>query len=476
MNKSNKIIVGAKWSLIERLTLQSTQFLLGIIIARLVLPSEYGLIAMLSVFLAVAQVFIDSGFTYSLLQKQNRTDKDFSTVFVFNVVLAFAIYWLFFILARYIADFYNEEQLKPIIRVSFLALIINSFSIVQRVRFQIALNFKTQAYVAFVSTLISGVIAILLAYIGMGVWALVTQTLLASFMTTIGFWILGKWNMKLVFSKKSFNDLFPFGLKILITMLMDTVYVNLYNLLIGKTYSSENLGFYNRAFTLSQFPSRNLYNILNRVLFPVLCEQQNDTIQQTETYKKYIQLILFIVFPLMVYLSFFAYPIIDFILSSKWTPCAIYLSILSIAYMFFPIMASLFDLVNSRGFSNLTLKAEVFKKIFGISVVIITIPMGIIPLCIGALITNIFDIIIIMYYSRKVTPIGYTLMFKVVTPILVLSTLAGLLSYQVVHSFGFISVLETFIGFGLMMLLYLFLASVFKFKQISLIVSIIRKA
>lgn len=475
MGDSTKIIKGAKWSMIERLASQGVQFVLSIIIARLVLPSEYGLIAMLTVFLAVAQVFIDSGFSYSLLQKQKRTNRDFSTVFIFNVLLSIIIYFIFFCFAKVIADFYNESRLVDIIRVSFLVLIINSFSIVQRTKFQIDLNFKVQAYISLLSIIISGTIAVILAYMNYGVWALVAQSLLGALISSIGFWILGNWKVSLIFSKESFNELFSFGAKILGTMLMDTIYVNLYNLCIGKAYSSKDLGFYNRAFTLSQFPSRNLYNILNRVLFPVLCEQQNDERQQTDTFKKYIQLVSFIVFPLMIFLSFFSYAIIEIVLSEKWTPCAIYLSILSLAYMFYPIMASLFELVNSRGFSNLALKAEFIKKFFGVSIIVITIPMGIVPLCVGALITNLLDMATMIYFSRKVTPVGYMLMLRAVYPVAILAFLSGGVAWVISNLCFYSSLSKLCCGLSIMLVCYIGAARVFKLNQISLIKKIIMK-
>ena len=284
-NLKQKTVSGIMWSAIERFSLQGVQFIIQIILARLLLPSDYGMIGMLAIFLQVAQVFIDSGFTNALIQKKDRTEEDFATVFYFNILVAVLFYGILFFSASLIADFYNMPTLVLVIRFIALSLIINALSAIHRTKLIISVNFKTQSKISLGAAFISGVIGIWMAYVGCGVWALVWQTLLNSIILTILFYCLVHWKPLHTFSKSSFERLFNFGSKLLISSLINTVYRNLYTIVIGKKFSVVELGYYTRAEQFAIFPSNNLNALVSRVAYPILSSIQDDDKCLTNAYE-----------------------------------------------------------------------------------------------------------------------------------------------------------------------------------------------
>lgn len=264
------------WSAVERFSVQGIQFVLSIIIARLVLPSEYGLIAMLGIFLAIAQTFVDSGFSNALIQKKDRTEVDYSTVFYFNIGVAILVYVLLYLAAPFIGRFYSEPLLETVCRWVGLNVVLNSFTLVQRTRLIISSDFRTLAKASLISVIISGVVGVYFAWLGYGVWALVAQSLGNSLLNVIFLWAFVAWIPKKEFSLKSFRRLFSFGSKLLVGALLHTIYLNLYTLVIGRFFNSTQVGYFNRSQTFAVFPSSNLTEIVNRAMYPVLCERQGD--------------------------------------------------------------------------------------------------------------------------------------------------------------------------------------------------------
>ena len=327
----HRAIKGVMWSAVERFSVQGIQFVLSIVIARLVLPSEYGLIAMLGIFLAIAQTFVDSGFSNALIQKKDRTEVDYSTVFYFNILIALVVYGVLFISAPYIASFYREPELTVVTRWVGLNLLLNGLSIVQRAKLTVCVDFKTQAKASLIAVLMSGLVAVCLAYRDYGVWALVLQSLLSSFLNTLLLWIFSRWLPLWCFSWKSFRSLFSFGSKLLLSGLLHTIYINLYSLVIGRRYSAMDVGFYNRANQFSGFPSTNLVGIITRVIYSVQCELQDDTERLNRSFMCYLRVSCYIIFPLMTLLAVLSDPLIRFLLTDKWLPSAELLSILCLS-------------------------------------------------------------------------------------------------------------------------------------------------
>ena len=396
--------VGVIWSSIERFSVQGIQFILSLIIARELHPSDYGLIAMLTIFMAIANCFVNSGFSSALIQKQNRTNIDYSTVFYFNIVVGIIMYIILLISAPTIASFYKQPILKEIITWVGLNIIISSFSTVQNAILAINLNFRKLTIISLTSVTISGVIAIYMAFNNYGVWTLVVQGLLNGCINVILLWINTKWHPQFVFSKSSFNELFSFGSKLLISSLLHTIYTNLYTLIIGKVYQPQELGLYSKACSLSQYPSTNITGILNRVLFPVLCRIQNNNDALTDKFYLSIRMTAFIVFPLMIGLAAISEPFIRLVLTDKWISIVPFLQILCFAYMWDPIMNMTANLLNVKHRSDYTLKAEIIKKLLAIVILFTTLPFGIKVMCWGLLFYSLLDIVIISLFIQKVLP------------------------------------------------------------------------
>lgn len=471
----NKAIKGVFWSAIERFSVQGIQFILSIIIARLVMPSEYGLIAMLTIFLAIAQCFIDSGFGNALIQKQNRTETDYATVFYFNIVVALVFYFILYISAPYIALFYKEPQLNAITKWVGLNIVLMSFSIVQRAKLTINLDFKTQAQASLSAVIISGAIAIYLAYHNYGVWALVVQSLLNNFLNTFILALRTKWIPKLVFSKGSFKGLFSFGSKLMLSGLLHTIYLNLYSLVIGRFYSSSNVGFYNRSYTIAQYPSSNIVSVISRAIYPIQCAEQNDTDKLSNSFHKYLRMECYIIFPLMIGLAALSEPLIQILLTERWLPAAPLLAILSIAYMWYPVMVLNNQILNVKGRSDYFLQAEIIKKIIAFAILFITLPFGMKILCLGVILYNIIDMVIIIFYAKKVIKTGYFKQIKELIPILILSVTMGIIVYFITLLFNNNNFLALIIAFLIGVIYYLSFSKIFKLQEFQILLSSIKK-
>ena len=390
-----KAVKSVMWSSIERFSVQGIQFILSIVIARLVTPSEYGLIAMLSIFLAIAQTFIDSGFSNALIQKQGRTETDNSTVFYFNIAVSIIVYGMLYGAAPFIADFYKEPLLTTVTRWIGLNIIISAFSIVQRAILIIKLDFKTQAKASLIAVILSGGVGIAFAYYGYGVWALVIQAIASNFINTFLLWIFAKWTPAFRYSWQSFRTLFAFGSKLLLSGLLHTIYMNLYSLVIGKKFSAVEVGYFNRASTLAQFPSINITNVLTRAIYPIQCQLQDQQDKLKNSFIQFIRLSVFLIFPLMIGVCVLSKPLVLLFLTEKWLPAAELLQILCIAYMWYPVMSINNNMLNVRGRSDYFLKAEIIKKVIAIGILVATLPWGVKILCWGLVLYSFCDMAII---------------------------------------------------------------------------------
>ena len=460
------------WSAVERFSVQGIQFLLSIIIARLLLPTDYGLIAMLSIFMAIAQTFIDSGFANALIQKKDRTEVDYSTVFYFNIVISAIIYLLLYAAAPSIAGFYNEDALVSITRVVGITLIVNSFGIVQQAKMTVNLDFKRLAIASLLSVIISGIVGVTLAYMDFGAWALVYQSLLNNLLRVIFVWIFSGWKPMLCFSKESFKGLFSFGSKLLASSLLHTIYTNLYTLIIGKKFSAGDLGFYNRAFTLAQFPSTNLTNVIVRAVYPIQCRLQDDAEQLNSIFLKYLRMACFLIFPVMIGFCALAEPLVRLLLTDKWLPAVPLLQIMCIAFMWDPIMKINHNMLNVKGRSDYFLYAEILKKIIAFTILFSTVPYGVKIMCIGLILYAMADMLIISFYVWKVTRISLSTQMKVLLPVILFSfSLGGVMYACTLLPFPPIGMV--LIGGCLGGIYYIGGAYCLKLKEISMLYSVI---
>lgn len=403
----NKTQKGLAWSMIERFATQGVQFLFGIILARMLSPDDYGVIAMPLVFLAIAQCFIDSGFSGALIRKPNLTEDDLSTAFYFNIGVGVICYLILFFTSPLIADFYNTPILADLLKVTALATLFNPLCAVQQAILTKKIDFKTQAIVSLAGALVSGLVGLVMAYTGFGVWALVFQQVGGYVIRTILLWILCKWKPKRRWAWESFHYLWGFGSKMLASGLLETIYSNIYPIVIGKYFSANDLGNYTRAQQFSNLPSSNVTGVLQRVTFPVLSNIQNEDERLARNYRKILKLSAFLIFPLMLILSAVADPLIRVLLSDKWEGCIILLQILCFSLMWYPIHAINLNLLIVKGRSDLFFRLEVFKKIIGVSIMVVTIPHGIIWMVSGGIVSSMISLIINTYYTGKLINVGY---------------------------------------------------------------------
>lgn len=425
----NKTIRSVGWSIIERFSAQGIQFLLTIIIARLVSPTDYGLIAMLGIFLSIAQTFVDSGFSNALVQKQHRTEHDFSTVFYFNIGIGFLTYMLLFGLSPLIAIFYEEPQLEPLTRIIGINIIVTSFSVVHRAKLTINLNFKILSIASLIGVIISGFIGIYFAYYGYGVWAIAIQSLLNNFLQVVALWCLVKWKPLMIFSLESFKSLWRFGSKLLTSGLIHTLYTNSYNIVIGKVFSSTELGYFNRAYTFAYFPSTNFSYVITRGIYPIFCSLQDEEDKLKSYFLKSMRMSSFIIIPIMVILVVLAKPIVLLLLTEKWIGMVPLLRVLCLAYLWTPIMDINNNLINAKGFSNYFLKAEIQKKVFALILLLCTIPFGVFVMCTGLILYSIVDWFIISKYTKKTIGCGFWTQLKYICPILIINLFLGGIVY-----------------------------------------------
>ena len=462
------------WSGIERFSAQGAQFLLSILIARLVTPSDYGLIAMLTIFLSVAQQFVDSGFSNAIIQKTDRKEIDYYTVFYFNLIISIIIYAVLFWCSPYIAIFYSEPDLEIVAKWIGLNIILTAFYIVPRTKFVIDLNFKIQTKISFVAVVVSGVVGIVLASYGYGVWALVVQSLLNSLISLSLYWGLSKWKLKFIFSWFSFKTLFSFGYKLLVVGMLHVIFANIYTLIIGRRFAVTDVGYFNRSQTFATFPSVNITSIICRVLYPIQCHVQNDDYLFKRKFIQYLRATIYIVFPLMICLCVLAKPFILVVLNEKWLSISSILSILCIAYMWYPLTALNWQLLTAKGRSDLALKAEIVGKVLSILILLLTLPFGIMVICYGIIIANVVDIIIIIYYARKITGIGYLLELRILYPIVFISLIMSGGMY--VTQFLFVNpYLQLIIGVIVGGSIYLSLSFMLKLEETRVIKQIFRK-
>lgn len=401
-----KTVSGLIWSFVDTMAGQGITFIVGIILARLLSPREFGLIGMLTVFIAVSESFINSGFSSALIRKKDCTNTDFSTVFYFNLAAGVLFFILLYLSAPAISGFFDEPELTSIIQVMGVVLIIDSLTIIQRTILTKRIDFKLQARISVIASIGSGVVAIAMAFNGFGVWALVAQRLVKQGLNSLFLWIWNRWKPLLVFSTKSFKELFGFGSKLLISGLINTIYRNVYYLIIGKFFSAQELGYYTKANEFKNLPSQNLNSIISRVTYPVLSTLQDDIPRLRNNYQKLIRSVMFITFILMIGMAAVAEPMIHTLIGAKWEPAIIYLQMLCFVGMMYPLHALNLNMLQVQGRSDLFLKLEIIKKIIAIPTIIIGIFFGIKMMIAGMMVNTLIAYYLNSYWSGRF--IGYS--------------------------------------------------------------------
>lgn len=470
---ASKTRTGFLWGTVEKLSTQGIQFLFSIILARLLSPEDYGIIAMPMIFLGIAQVFIDSGFANALIRKPDLTEDDLSTAFFFNLGVGAFCYTLLFFTSPLIADFYNTPILSSVLKATALSTLFNPLCSVQQALLTIKMNFKIQAWVSFFSAVLGGIVGIILAYLGYGVWALAISQVISSFLRVVLLNIWGKWYPKGRWSKDSFRYLWGFGNKLLLGSLINTIYQNLYPLIIGKYFTSSQLGFYTRAYQFANLPSTSYTGIIRRVTFPALSSIQNNEERLKSTFHVVLRVTFFLICPLMFTLVGISDHLIFVLLGEKWLPISVMLKILSLAMVWYPIDALNLNLLTVKGRSDLFLKLEIIKKIFAFALVIVSIKFGIIVMCFTLVVYGLFEIITDTYYTGKYFDLGFFKQMRTLLPSLSLSCLLlGII--ETVNIFISNHYLALFLGISLGWGGYVGLSYLMKLKELKELKSFIQ--
>lgn len=469
-----KIFSGLFWKFGERMLSQSVSLIISIVLARLLSPSDYGAVALVMVFITIANVFVVNGLGTSLIQKKNADDIDFSSVFYINLIISIILYIVIFISAPYISAFYQLPVISPALRVLGIQIIIAAVNSIQQAYVSKKMLFKKFFWSTFVGTLLSGIVGIIMAYQHFGVWSLVFQYLINSFLGTLVLWFSVRWRPKLIFSWKRSAILISYGWKLLVSALIDTGYNQLRSLIIGKVYASTDLAYYNQG---DKYPNLIVINIntsISSVLFPAMSMVQNNRKSLKEMTRKAIQISSYIMWPLMIGLCVTADSLISILLTEKWLPCVPYLRILCLSYGFWPIHTANLQALNALGRSDLYLKLEIIKKIIGMIALLFSIPFGPLAFAWSLLFVSIVSTLINAMPNIKLLKYRYVEQLKDLIPSLILSILMGIIVYPFIFV-GLSNVLTLFVQVFVGMISYVILSALTKQKSLYYLIEITKK-
>ncbi|MDI2586531.1 lipopolysaccharide biosynthesis protein [Psychrobacillus sp. NEAU-3TGS] len=398
-----KTISAVFWSFFDLIANHGIQFIIQIILARLLLPEHFGVIGMILVFIAISNSIVDSGFTQALIRDQHTTQEDYSTIFYFNLVMSFILYVMLFISSKSISIFFEEPQLVEIIRVLSIVVIINSLAVIQKVMLMKRVDFRTITKISMVSSFVSGTITIVVALLGFGVWSLVINMIALQFFQTLLFFFYNRWLPSFTFNYQSFKRFFGFGSKLLLSGLIDTIYNNIFFFIIGKAYSSIQLGYYSNAVKFRDLASQSLASTIQRVTYPVLSAIQEDEERLKLGFKRIIRISAFINFPLLIGLAATANPLFHILFGEKWIPSVIYFQLLCFAGMLYPLHALNLNILQVKGRSDLYLLIEIIKKSFFSLLILLSffLKLGIIGLICAAMLNSYVSLFINTYFSAK---------------------------------------------------------------------------
>jgi len=418
LSLKQKTISGIAWTLGQQVGVQGINFFVQILLARLLVPADCGLIAMVQVFMTIGAALMDGGMTSSLIRTKNADNRDYSTVFYMNMMASILIYGIVFFAAPLIASFFDQPLLTLLVRVYTLSFVIQALVGVQTTKLTKEMNFKLQMYMQLPSTLIGGIVGVVLAYQNYGVWSLVWMQLIMSFLFMIQHWFWSDWKPTLLFDKVKLKEHLGFGYKLTLSTLLTTLYSESYTIIIGKFFPMNQLGFYKQAKTLSMFPVSNLTKALQKVTYPVFSELQDDNKKLREVFKKITSMVFFIVTPVMLFLAIEAKPIINLVLTEKWLPAVPFFQILCISSLFYPLSMYNLNIILAKGRSDLHFKLEILKKGLSIIVLVSSIPFGITGIVIASGISMLIHAVVNSIFSGKL--IGYPVIeqFKQFMPIL----------------------------------------------------------
>lgn len=428
MSLKKQALKGAVWTYSQQFGTQLINFIVSVILARLLLPEEFGLIGMIAIFMGIGNVLFDGGMTSSLIRSDNLEESDYSTVFIFNLLVSLGVYIIIFICAPLISDWYNQPILKNIIRIYSLSFVFSAFGSVQNTLLTKAMNFKKQALVAIPALTISSLVGILMAIQSYGVWSLVAMTLTNIFILSITLWFTSKWKPSFIFNKDKFRKHFNYGYKLTFSSLLDIIFTNIYQIVIGRFFNASIVGYYTRANQLMMMPIGNVSTALNKVAFPLFAEIQNDENRLRIAYRKIMLLVLFIINPIIVLMLVLAEPLTTFLFTEKWLPMVPIFQVICLSGLLYPLHLYNLLILQVKGRSDLFLKLEIIKKVLVTFVIFISFYFGLYGLLWGQLLFSILALFINTYFAGSM--INYR-MGEQIKDMLPLFALAGFIGFCV---------------------------------------------
>ena len=419
------------WRFAERCGAYLVTFIVSIVLARILMPEDYGTVALVTVFTTIMQVFVDSGLSTALIQKKDADDLDFSSVFYFNFAVCIILYLIMFFAAPYIASFYSLPELTQVVRVISLTIVISGVKGVQQSYVSRNMLFKRFFYATLGGTIFSAFLGIAMAYAGFGVWAIVAQQLSNTAIDTLILWITVRWRPKLMFSWERLKGLLGFGWKLLCSVLLDTVYNNLRSLIIGKVYSSADLAYYNEGKKFPNLIVTNINTSIDSVLLPAMAKEQDDKYRVKNMTRRSIMVSCYIMAPLMIGLACCATSVVTLVLTKKWLPCVFFLQIFCITYMFYPIHTANLNAIKAMGRSDLFLKLEIWKKVIGMSLLLSTMFISVEAMAYSLLISTLASMIINSWPNKKLLNYSFLEQMKDIFPSILLALGMGVVVYLI---------------------------------------------
>lgn len=468
-----KTLRASIWSLIDNICSQGFAFLVGIVLARLLSPSDYGAVGVLAIFLALANVFVDCGFGNALIRKIDRSQEDLSTAFYFNICVGIVSYLVLFLLAPLIASFFSIPILTSLLRVLALCIVFYSLSIVQNSILIANLRIQTLAIINVCTQIPTGCVAIYFAYKGFGVWALVIQQVGASFFRFLWLWIIAKWKPSFCFSRQSFFYLYNFGWKLLGTNLLGTFFNEIYGFVIGRFLGASELGFYAKSKQLSEHPRTLINNVVNRVVLPIMVETQGDKFHVRHIYSRLVQAICFITFPVFGFLIVIAEPLIVELWTNKWSECILLFQLFCVGMAFGPLSSLNFCLLQLLNRTDIMLKLELIKKPICLILLLISIPFGLRGIVLFATIYNIVGCLINMMPTRKLISYSITRQAKDILDILLLLPFPMIISY-LVEDFVVSKIVSIIISAITFFIIYILICQMFRISIYSYLINSIK--
>ena len=469
-----KTVRGLVWSAIERLSGQVISFALALILARLVTPEDYGVLAIVMVFVTVAGLMVDAGFANALIRKTDCTDVDRSTVFYFNLVVSALMYAIIYFAAPFLASFYENSELTPLIRCASVVVMINSLCIVQQATLTSRIDFKKQTVISLTSSIVSGLLGIALAYQGYGVWALVAQTITQYSMCALMLWIVVRWRPLLVFSRESFNDLFGYSYKLMLSNFIVRGGGEFLQLLMGRFFGAINLGYYNYANRLSNFISGNIAITVQRVLFPAFSQMQDNEEQLATNFRKSLVLSMVIIFPLMFAFSTLAEPIIKILLTEAWYPTIPLLRVIAITLAMWPLLFFNMNILWVKKRSDLSLRLEMINIVFRLGIVLVLFKSGVLWVCIALCIAEFLNFLVYSKVIEKVCTYGLFKQLKDLAYIVFSSSVSCCISYYFVVTQIENNILSIITGGISIIFIYLILIFIRKGYEYDLVLNIFK--